>query len=75
MSKEPGIRDVWIFFVIGIPAVLFLFGLVSVFVGTMVGGYDAYRTSRGYDYITLGIIVFAVELAIYAYLRSRGRVG
>ena len=73
MGREVGIKDVWIFFVFGIPAVLILFGLVDLFAGAV---YDvAYRTSRGYDFVTAGIIVLAVELVIYVYLRYRGRLG
>jgi tetrahydromethanopterin S-methyltransferase subunit E len=73
MGKEVGKKDVWIFFVFGIPVILILFGLVDLFAGVI---YDvAYRTSRGYDFVTAGIIVFAVELVMYAYLRYRGRLG
>ncbi len=73
MDREVGIRDVWVFFVFGVPAVLILFGLIDLFVGYV--NDVGYRTSRGSDFVTAGIVVAAVELLIYAYLRYRGRLG
>ena len=73
MDRDVGVKDVWIFFVAGVPAILILFGLVELLAGYY---YNVeYRISNGYDFVTAGIIVLIVELAIYVYLRHRGRVG
>lgn len=66
-------KEILVLIAVGFRAVLILFGSVDLFRGFV---YDnAYRASRGDDWVTVGLVVYMVELVMYAYLRHKGRFG